>query len=577
MPWEGAEEKKQKQGTNNAHLVYLLHVHKPDCAKMKTLLAHAKEWQVWHKHWGNSAFTVEIPMEKSPQVEKTRYIQMIQTHGSVQLSMGTALLEELIDADTTFTLCLLLDADGKVRPPTSTSVREIFNLMELHDKNIWIFVSTGSNGRTMGYFSSMVQEISEHVAAFIACPGTQVYWWLRHCGCITADVNNLIRHCFTLSQQQKVTLSKYLKDLGHAVVERIDGADIIYATTSAGIYDFTLGLSNRERQLLVALQGYDVAAITYGKAKEGAVEAHNFSTALSVTSLHLAKGKGAEEKPGPTPTLAQLVYSIGTSKVTKDSEDESGKEEEGKEADGSSASKQVTIDGMDILHSNGKHGVTLLSTALMEETSKQASKGERDMGVDSTGREESDSAKENKWQKEEKEEAYLMANMNMATAQLHLSSNDEGSDFKENNMSIHSDDLNLNLQDYANNVQEVLSGEFDAAHIKKYANPQAFLHALWNAAGSSAVAMDTCLDILKDKLVGQIAGVPAEFRDLSEQLINFMYKEAGEDPHNAIKFITHVSHQLSQIDEREGEEDNKGHVKVITYTEDAPVEETPWY
>jgi hypothetical protein len=27
MPWEGAEEKKQKQGTNNARLVYVLHVH----------------------------------------------------------------------------------------------------------------------------------------------------------------------------------------------------------------------------------------------------------------------------------------------------------------------------------------------------------------------------------------------------------------------------------------------------------------------------------------------------------------------------------------------------------------------
>jgi hypothetical protein len=79
MPWEGAEEKKQKQGTNNAHLVYVLHVHKPDYARVKTLLAYTKEWKVWHKHWGNSAFTVEIPTEKSPQAEKTRYIQMIQT------------------------------------------------------------------------------------------------------------------------------------------------------------------------------------------------------------------------------------------------------------------------------------------------------------------------------------------------------------------------------------------------------------------------------------------------------------------------------------------------------------------
>ncbi len=85
--------------------------------------------------------------------------------------------------------------------------------------------------------------------------------------------------------------------------------------------------------------------------------------------------------------------------------------------------------------------------------------------------------------------------------------------------------------------------------------------------------MVTCLDILKDKFAGQLAGVPAKFRDLPEQLINFMYEEAGEDPHNVIKFITLVSHQLSQFDDKEGEEDNKSHVKVITIAEDAPVED----
>jgi hypothetical protein len=42
MPWEGAEKKKQKQGTNNACLVYVLHVHKLDYARMKMLLVYAK-------------------------------------------------------------------------------------------------------------------------------------------------------------------------------------------------------------------------------------------------------------------------------------------------------------------------------------------------------------------------------------------------------------------------------------------------------------------------------------------------------------------------------------------------------
>ncbi len=227
MPWEGAEEKNQKQGTNNARLAFIFHVHEPDYARMATLLTFSKEWKVWHKHWGNTAFTVEIPNERSSQAGKTRYIQMVQTHGSVQLSMGVALLEGLIDADTTFSLRLLPDAEGKARDAVVILVREIFSLMEIKGNKVWICLSTDLNGMTAGYFLSIVQDILAHVSAFVACLGAQVYWWLRRRGCLTEDINCLIRHCFSLSQQQKVTASKYLKDLGHTVVERTEGDDII--------------------------------------------------------------------------------------------------------------------------------------------------------------------------------------------------------------------------------------------------------------------------------------------------------------------------------------------------------------
>ncbi len=86
--------------------------------------------------------------------------------------------------------------------------------------------------------------------------------------------------------------------------------------------------------------------------------------------------------------------------------------------------------------------------------------------------------------------------------------------------------------------------------------------------------MVTCLDIIKDKLEGELAGVLAEFRNLPEELITFMYKEAGVVTRYVIKFITDVSNQLSQLDEEERKEDNESHVKVITYDEDASVEST---
>jgi hypothetical protein len=60
----------------------------------------------------------------------------------------------------------------------------------------------------------------------------------------------------------------------------------------------------------------------------------------------------------------------------------------------------------------------------------------------------------------------------------------------------------------------VSSGKFDARHVKKYATPELFKHVLWNTTGPSAGAMQIRLEIIKEELSGQIAGMPAEFKDL---------------------------------------------------------------
>jgi hypothetical protein len=83
MPWEDADEKKKKQGNNNVKLAYVLQVHQPDYEGLKYLCQIAKQRKMWHEHWGNAVFTVEILESKSQQGEKTRYVQMVQTHGSV--------------------------------------------------------------------------------------------------------------------------------------------------------------------------------------------------------------------------------------------------------------------------------------------------------------------------------------------------------------------------------------------------------------------------------------------------------------------------------------------------------------
>ncbi len=119
-------------------------------------------------------------------------------------------------------------------------------MMMINEHKVWTCLYMGTSGMTTGYFSSIVPAIRDHVATFVLCPAAQVYWWLSCRECLTEDVNHLIRHCFTLSQQQRVTKSKYLKDLGHAVIDQLDADNIIRAAATQGIYDLTLGLSDKE-------------------------------------------------------------------------------------------------------------------------------------------------------------------------------------------------------------------------------------------------------------------------------------------------------------------------------------------
>ncbi len=96
-------------------------------------------------------------------------------------------------------------------------------MMEIAGKKVWLCVVWESKGIHTGYFSSVVEEIKAHVLAFIHCPAAQVYYWLKRKGCIGEDVNRLIRKCFTVEQQQKVTTSRYIKEKGGCCAERYQG------------------------------------------------------------------------------------------------------------------------------------------------------------------------------------------------------------------------------------------------------------------------------------------------------------------------------------------------------------------
>jgi hypothetical protein len=170
------------------------------------------------------------------------------------------------------------------------------------------------------YFSRVVESIDVHAMNFVACPGAQVYWWLRQRGCLAEDVNRMVRHCFMLDQQQKITKSKYIFDKGYAVLDEANSDDIINAVAGEGIFDTTLGLSEKERRTATASKGHNASEIMFGEAKEGAVEVHNFSSSASITTIHL-KNVDNSRSVATQKMLAKLVFSMATSKVTSDGSD----------------------------------------------------------------------------------------------------------------------------------------------------------------------------------------------------------------------------------------------------------------
>ena len=121
-------------------------------------------------------------------------------------------------------------------------------MMEITDKKVWLCVTRESNGIFTGHFSSVVEEIKTYVAAFVRCPAAQVYYWLKRKGCIGDDINRLIRKCFTVEQQQKVTKSRYIKAKGIAVLNENEENDIINAANKTGLFNMSLGLSDKEQR-----------------------------------------------------------------------------------------------------------------------------------------------------------------------------------------------------------------------------------------------------------------------------------------------------------------------------------------
>jgi hypothetical protein len=119
IPWEDQEEKKKKkQGSNSSRLAFIFHVHSPEEQRLAILLNCTKYLNLWHEPWGGVAFMVEQLGFTTPAGVKDRYIEIVQSHGAMQLSMGAATILGIVTATRKFTLCLTPD---KNRTTTGTN------------------------------------------------------------------------------------------------------------------------------------------------------------------------------------------------------------------------------------------------------------------------------------------------------------------------------------------------------------------------------------------------------------------------------------------------------------------------
>ena len=145
----------------------------------------------------------------------------------------------------------------------------------------------------------------------------------------------------------------------------------------------------------------------FGEAKEGAVEAHNFSSSASITTIH-SKNVNNSKSVTSQKTLAKSVFSLATSRVTSDgSEEEETDKDEGSDFDGSATKPSgEEIEGMQML-------------------TREQSKNESSI----IGQEEELGRNPQGYALEE--EAQLTKNMNKATAQLKLSLVDGEQDMEE--------------------------------------------------------------------------------------------------------------------------------------------------
>jgi len=310
----------------------------------------------------------------------------------------------------------------------------------------------------------------------------------------------------------------------------------------------------------------------FGEAKEGAVEARNFSSSMSITTIH-SKNENDSKSVVSQKTLAKSVFSVGTSKITSGgSDEEETDEDEGSvyEEESTAKSVAVKIEGMQML--TREQSINMSSVSGLKDKSagndqhvhaledaKNMNNATERLNLSSVN-EELSMEEEEEEEKEEFDDAmerevdsevdttYVVQRGDLTDLSFDVdpdSEDEEGEDFSGDDLRVQPGDHSLD-QNY-DTASEVSSGRIAANYANTFAEPISFKELLWNTAGPSPGGMMIFLGLLKDDLEADDAGLPAKFINIPENLLAQLAKKAGEDRGKQIKTIDKILESLERI------------------------------
>ena len=291
MPFEQTPAGQRRKGPPRERKCLTIMCATDDYERISKLVYAAKGKGLWRKELG-FCFPTETPDNTFSDPERERYVRMVETHASAQLSYGSAPIGGLRAAREDMELRRLPAADNSARPPATVSVKKVMQEMKLKTERLWICVGKTNQGRFTGYFPGGDGMTKAYVAEWLKCPGAQIYWHLIKRGFVKADVAKFIKRCFDVTQQKLCSKSKYnTKSKLAYVIDATDEEDIVAAARHSFV-DLDAGLSEDQRR-----QRQSEAEIVFGDAPKGSVEAYNFEDGQSLTSV---RNKTAAKEDDPS-------------------------------------------------------------------------------------------------------------------------------------------------------------------------------------------------------------------------------------------------------------------------------------